>query len=143
MFRRHGFFRFLLMGFLFIGLFSAIRGASYRSAWMDGFAAGRQTAVTSAEDAPANEDALPAVQAPYYRGPHWGMGRHMGSLFFWVVGGFFRLIFFLFILALIFKLLRFARHHHWHHHNKEWKHFHHGHTPPWYDDSGEEPIIKA
>jgi hypothetical protein len=137
MFRRHGFFRFLLIGFLIISFFGLIRGASYRSGWAQGFAAGQ-----TADDAPpADEDAPPPAQAPN-RGPHWGWGGPF-SPFFWIVGGFFKFFLFLFFFGLIFKLFRFGRWRHWHHHNKEWKHHHHGHTPPWYDDSGEEPVMKA
>ena len=137
MFRRHGFFRFLLIGFLFIGLFGLIRGASYRSGWRQGFVAGQ-----TADDAPAGEDAPPASQAPTYHGPHWGRGGGIISPFFWIVGGFFKFALFLFLFGMIFKLFRFGRWRHGHSH-KEWKHHQHGHTPPWYDDSGEEPIMKA
>jgi hypothetical protein len=137
MFRRHGFFRFLLIGFLFISLFGLIRGLAYRSGWAQGFAAGQ----TAADAPPAGEgeDAPPATQAPHY-GPRWGGG--LFSPFFWIVGGFFKFFLFLFLFGLIFKLFCFGRWRRRHSH-KEWKHHHRGHTPPWYDDSGEEPIMKA
>ena len=138
MFHRHGFFRFLLLGFLVLGFFSLIRGASYRSGWEQGFAAGQ----TVDEAPPTGEDVPPAAQRPYH-GPRWGWGGGIVAPFFWIVGGFFKFFLFIFLFGMLFKLFRFGRWRRWHHHNKEWKHHHHGHTPPWYDDSGEEPIMKA
>ena len=120
-----------------IGLFSLIRGASYRSGWEQGFAAGQ----TVDEAPPTGEDVPPAASRPYH-GPRWGWGGGIVAPFFWIMGGFFKVFFFLFLFGMLFKLFRFGRWRRWHHHNKEWKH-HHGHTPPWYDDSGEEPVMKA
>jgi hypothetical protein len=136
MFRRVGFFKFLLIGFLIISLFGLIRSTSYHSGWVRGFAAGQ----TADDTPPASEDAPPAAQTPY-SGSHWGWGGGPFSPFFWMIGGFFKFLLFLFLFGLIFKLFHFGRWRHRHSH-KEWKH-HHSHTPPWYDDSGEEPVMKA
>jgi hypothetical protein len=104
---------------------------------MQGFAAGQ-----AVDGAPAGEDGAPAdapaAQAPYYRGPHWGHGGGFSP--FWIVGGFFKFALLLFFLGFLFKRFRFGRGHHWHHHRQEWPK---GKTPPWYDDSGDEPIMKA
>ena len=143
MFRRHGFFRFLLIGFLIMGLFSMMRGTSYRSGWAQGFAAG-QTANNTPDTPPTSEGAPPTSQAPTHYGPHGYWGGGIFSPFFWIIGAFFKFWFFLFFFGMLFKMFRFGRGHRWHKFShKEWKHHHHGHTPPWYDDSGEEPIMKA
>ncbi len=140
MFRRHGFFRFLLIGFLLISVFSLMRGTSYRSGWAQGFAAG-QTADDAPESTSSSEDVPPTNQAPYH-GRHWGGG--LFSPFFWIIAAFFKFWLFLFFFGMIFKLFRFGRGRRWHKHShKEWQHHQHNYTPPWYDDSGEEPVMKA
>ena len=139
MFRRYGFFRFLLIGFLIVSFFSLIRGTSYRSGWAQGFAAGQ-----TADDAPPTSEEAPSeAQAPYY-GHHRGWGGGFFSPFFWIIGAIFKFWLFLFFMGMIFKFLRCGRKRGWRKFShKEWKHHQHGHTPPWYDDSGDEPVMKA
>jgi hypothetical protein len=148
MFRSRGFFRFLLMGLLVMSLFGIMRNSAFQSGWTQGYYAGQsqtapQAAAQTASESPA-DNAAPAPQAPY-RGYH-GWGGGFFSPVFWIVGGVFKFFLFLFLFGCLVRLFRYGRfrrwHHHkgHHHHSKEWKHWH---NAPWFDDDGEEPIMKA
>ena len=140
MFRRRGFFRFLLMGLVVMSLFGIMRNSAFQSGWTQGYYAGQSQ---TAPEAPT-ENAAPAPQAPEY-GPH-GWGGGFFSPVFWIVGGVFKFFLFLFLFGCLVRLFRYGRCRHWHHHkehhhhSKEWKHWH---NAPWFDDDGEEPIMKA
>ncbi len=146
--RRFGFFRFLLIGFLVMGLFSMMRNSAYRSGWMAGYENGQvatQAAAQTAE-AGAETEADEAVSAPQAT-PHRHYGGGFFSPFFWIIGGMIKFVFFFMFMGFLFKLSRFGRWKRWqghkHRFHKEWSHHQGSHTPPWYDDSGDEPVMKA
>ena len=70
------------------------------------------------------------------------------SPFFGLVGGFFKFLLIFMLFGLFFKMIGFWFWRKRGHAGKHWR-WHHGHhgryggTPPWYDDEGEEPVMKA
>jgi hypothetical protein len=131
--------------------------AAYRSGWSQGYVSG-QTA-----DGPAAEN---VSQAPFSQGIGFH-GHGIFSLFWWGLAAFFKFWLFIFFIGLIFKFLFWGRrgHHrgrpfgpwkggHWGGWHGKWQGHHHegkhekghdykGQRPPWYDDSGGEPVMKA
>jgi hypothetical protein len=125
---------------LLLGLFGLVGSSLYRSGWSEGFVAGQVTA--------GGEDGAVPVAPGYghYAGPGVGF-----SPFFGFAGGFLKFLFIFLLFGFFFKMIGFwfwrKRGHagkHW-----RWGHGHHGHrgryggAPPWYDDEGEEPVMKA
>jgi hypothetical protein len=144
-FRR--FFRFILVVILLLGMCGMLSSTAYRSGWSEGFVSGQ-----TADGAQAGNVSV---------GP--GFGHSIFSFFWWGLAAFFKFLFFMFFIGLIFKLLfgrrRWrhggpwkgdwkgghwgGRHGKWHQHHKGQGHDFKGQRPPWYDDSDGEPVMKA
>ena len=125
-YRRGFFFRGFMLLLLFFGLFSVIRGSSYRTAWSDGYTAGLQAGAAAVAG-----DGAAAPAAPVREYPHVGWGFSPGL---WLLGACFT--FFLVIGPLFFllRLLFFRRRGPWGH-ERQWAHGPRKHGPwghgPW------------
>jgi hypothetical protein len=154
-FRR--FLGFALVVILLVGMCGFINSAAYRSGWSQGYVSGQTADGPTAENAPGGT----FNQGFGSRGPGFF------SFFWWGLAAFFKFWLFLFFIGLIFKFLFWGRrgHHrgrpfgpwkggHWGGWHGKWQGHHHegkhekghdykGQRPPWYDDSGGEPVMKA
>ncbi len=121
----------VLAGVVGIFLFSAITGGIRQAGWNEGYTAGLLTnrgesakvvapTVSQRNGEPASNPASnPAVYPRGYEARGWGWHP------FGFIGGFFRFLFFAFLVMMLFKFIAFRR---WHMHGgPRWQH-HHG---PW------------
>lgn len=152
MYRKGGFFRFVVVGFLLFMLFGAIRGGAYRSGFSQGYYAGQVEALTAQGD--GVETAVPVN--PYQRGPGHVHGHGFG--FFGFFGGLFTFFIGLMLFGTLFKLMMFRRWRrggfggrHGRHHKHGWKgprgprgrHRRRGHRDSWHGDADDEPYEKS
>jgi hypothetical protein len=148
---RGRFFSFLLAMLLVVGLLGLAGSSIYRAGWTQGYFTGKisdggeagQTTVVTPDPAPG-------------RAPVYGWGLSPGGSFF---GAIVKVFLVIFLIGMFFKFigLLFWRKRGYpggrggwgpdggcgpHGDSRRWgKHY--GHTPPWYDDKSEEPVMKA
>ena len=144
---RGRFLGLLLAMLLVVGLLALAGSSIYRAGWTQGYFVGK---ISDSGEAGAttviSPEAGTADPAPG-RPPGYGHGFSPAGSFFSGVVKFF--VFFI-AIGMFFKfigLLMWRKGGHWGKHGRWHKHGHwakhHGHTPPWYDDESEEPIMKA
>ena len=141
---------FGLLVLLLTGLFGGMGGRRSQAAYYEGYADGLQAQTSeSAAESGAETSAPPA--APSYR-DGYGNGRFFGWGILGIFAFFFKFVFFLMLMKMMFWLIGGRR---WRHRGGPWKrghwmHHKHGHgerpgkekSPKWMDDSDDdEPIM--
>jgi hypothetical protein len=116
-------------------LFSAVAGGIRQAGWNEGFLAGQLTSgVQSSTE--GGQAVNPYLAARGYEGMGW-RGHGWGGHPFWIIGGFFRFLFFGFLILLLFKFIAFRR---WRRHGGEgrgpWGHHGRHHWGP-YSEQGQ------
>ena len=137
---RGRFVGFLLAVLLVAGLLSLAGSSIYRAGWTQGYFVGKIS-----DGGEAGRTAVVTPDSEPGRTPGYVHSFSPAGSFF---GAIVKVLLVFFLIGMFFKFigLLFWHKHGWHGGRGGWSWHgskHYGHTPPWYNDESEEPVMKA